>query len=128
MTGVKPIFTYQLLQPFFQAVLAVAFEGVLSASNARNEYLTFMDEYMANRRKDGEPIPKYEYDKFNWRYIFGLPPDLLLDEESLEYIPEEVYNKKRRKTNPKRRRNRNKNNVRGKKTKCEDKDVGVCAF
>ena len=64
-----------------------------------------MDEYMANRRKDGKPIPKYEYDKYNWRYILGLAPDLLLDEEALEYIPAEVYNKKRRNNGGGNRRN-----------------------
>ena len=100
---------------FFQGALSLSFEGVLNASNARNAYMDFMDEYMDNRRKDGKPIPKYEYDKYNWRYIFGLPPDLLLDEESLEYVGPEVYNKKRRKDPHSRNGNRRKENQKKKK-------------
>ena len=72
---------------------------------------------MAMGRRQNVQMKMWTYAHFNWRCIFGLLPYLLLDEEALEYIPEEVYNKKPRKKNPKRRIERNKNKVRGKKTK-----------
>ena len=70
----------------------MAFELALGANNARDAYSKFMDEYAQIRRKDGLSVPNYSYDKHNWRYILGLPPDFLLDETSLQY---EDYNPNR---------------------------------
>jgi hypothetical protein len=69
--------------------LALAFELTLNIDIARNYYMEYMGDY--NRRSD---VVK-RYDASNWRYLLGLPPDFLVNDETQEQVVDNNFRRKR---------------------------------
>lgn len=73
--------------------MALVFELTLNIDIARNYYMEYMGDY--NRRSDVVSGVVKRYDASNWRYLLGLPPDFLVNDETQEQVVDNNFRRKR---------------------------------